>query len=91
MMQTVPPQPHGMRVPILGQQKPSPEQMRMQIMQAMSALSMGIYTQLASAYITHIDEHQEFDEEHLRETAKRCQLAAQAYFEGLGIIEVKQG
>ena len=89
-MQPVPPQAHGMRVPLIGQQPPQEQQMKMQIMQAMSALSMGIYTQLAAAYIARLDEHQEFDADHLRETAKHCQLSAQAYFEGIGVIEVKR-
>ena len=81
--------PHGIRVPLIGGQ-PSQEQMaKIQVMQAIQGMAMGIYTQLAAGYISRLDDHQEFDADQLRETAKHCHAAAQAFFEGLGVIEVR--
>lgn len=93
MMHGVPQQPIGIRqrVPILGQQQqPNQDQMaRMQIMQAVHAMSSGLYVQLAAAHIATRDPglDQDVDEEHLRNLAAKCMTAAKAYFEGLGMIQ----
>ena len=86
-MHTVPPQGHGMRVPLLGQQQPSQDQMKLQVMQAIGQLASAIYVQLAAGQIGSLDVHQELDEEKFRITARHCQTSAKAYFEGLGVID----
>jgi hypothetical protein len=92
MIQNVPNQPLGIRqrVPLLGQQQPNPDQMaRMQIMQAMNDMAVGMYVQLAVAHVATRDAalEQDIDVEYLRPLAKKCRTAAMAFFEGLGIIE----
>lgn len=92
MINSVPSQPLGIRqrVPILGQQQPNQEQMaRIQIMQAVNEMAVGIYVQLAIAHIATRDQGlgQDVDEEQLRPLAKKCLTAAKAFFEGLGVLE----
>lgn len=69
-------------VPLLGQQQAAA---RAQLAQAVGQLSFGIYSQLATAHIATRDEHQPVDADRLRQLARDSQLAAKAYFEGLGI------
>lgn len=71
------------RVPILGQQQ---QQAKLQLMQAMSTLSLEIYTKMSSEYCGALG-HTHLDVEKLKLMAKNSRVAAQAYFEGLGIIE----
>ena len=86
-MQPVPQQGHGMRVPLLGQQPPQEQQMKLQVMQAISQMSMGMYVNLATAHITSIDVHQDLDEAKLRRLAEASNIAARAYFEGIGVLK----
>lgn len=84
-----------MRVPLLGQQQqPTPEQQeqmaKMQIVQAVNQLSMGIYVQLATPRIdAAISLSQEIDENKLQSLARTSQLAAKAFFEGIGVIQTQ--
>jgi hypothetical protein len=92
MIHSVPQQPLGIRqrVPILGQQQPTQQQQeqmaRMQVMQAVNEMAVGMYVQLATAHIATRDQGlgQDVDEEQLRPLAKKCMTAAKAFFEGLG-------
>jgi hypothetical protein len=80
-----------MRVPLLGQQQQQPtqeqqEQMaRMQIMQAVNEMASGMYVQLALPSI--IDDERYVDVAKLRPLAKKCMIAAKAFFEGIGVIQ----
>jgi hypothetical protein len=97
MIHSVPQQPLGIRarVPILGQQQPTQQQQeqmaKMQIMQAVNDMAVGMYVQLAVAHIATRDQEldQDVDEDHLRPLAKKCMTAAKAFFEGLGVLETK--
>jgi len=90
-MQSPPNMPQfGGPVPILGQQnqqQPSQQQqMQAQVQAAIGQVSLGIYSHLATAYITTRDEHQSIDQDQLRQLAKESQIAAKCYFEGIGVI-----
>lgn len=74
-------------VPVIGQ-GPSREQIaKAEIMAAINSLSMGIYSHIASGYIATRDTHQAVDREHLQAMARNSQVAAEAYFEGRGLIQ----
>jgi len=78
----------GGRAHILGQRKDRAEQ---QILQAVSQLSLGIYSHLATAHLATLDRpRQEADRETLQQMARDAQTAAQCYFEGLGLAQFKQ-
>jgi hypothetical protein len=96
MIHNVPNQPLGIRqrVPILGQQQQPTQQQqeqmaRMQIMQAVNDMAVGMYVQLAVAHVATRDQSfdQEVDVEHLRPLAKKCMTAAKAFFEGIGVFQ----
>ena len=97
MIHSVPNQPLGIRhrIPLLGQQQQQPTQeqqeqaARMQIMQAVNDMAVGMYVQLAVAHIATRDQglDQDVDPEHLRPLAKQCLTAAKAFFEGIGVIQ----
>ncbi len=57
------------------------------IMQAIGQMSVAIYSHLAVAHITACDVHQTVDVERLQALAKQSHAAAEAYFEGLGVIQ----
>ena len=76
--------PPGVQIPLLGQQQQAANQA---IMQAVNQLSIGIYSHLATAHISGRDEHQAVDPDKLRQLAKDSQVAAKAYFEGLGVAQ----
>ena len=71
------------QVPLIGQQK---QQAMIQIMQEINALSLSIYSKLACEYLGAY-EHSHVDVERLKVLALNSRAAAQAYFEGLGVIE----
>ena len=71
------------QAPILGQQK---QKMAAQIQMAIGKLSVEIYAQLATGHIATRDEHQNVDQQRLRQLAKDAQAAARCYFEGIGVI-----
>ena len=74
-------------VPILGR-GPSREQVvKAQVSQAISGLSLQIYSQLAARHIEYFGKDRDVSREALKGLAKNAHLAAQMYFEGLGIIE----
>ena len=83
------PQPHQFaHVPLIGQrQQQNQQQMQAQIQAAINQLSIGIYSQLASAHVATRDEHQTVDREQLQKLAKDAQTAALAYFEGIGVVK----
>jgi len=99
MIHSVPNQPLGIRqrVPIIGQQQQQPtqqqqEQMaRIQIMQAVNDMAVGMYIQLAVAHVATRDQalDQDVDVDHLRPLAKKCMTAAKAFFEGIGVIQTE--
>jgi hypothetical protein len=76
--------PLNRSVPLLGQNGGvSREQAaKIEILQAINSLSLAIYTKLASEHMPR--EH--LDIEKLKSWAKNSRMAAEAYFEGLGII-----
>lgn len=92
-MQSLPNMPQfGGPVPIIGQQQQQQQQqMQAQIQAAIGQVSLGIYSQLATAYITTRDNHQSVDQDQLRQLAKDAQLAAHCYFEGIGVLKQNQG
>ncbi len=82
----------GGRVPIIGQQQQQQQQqMQAQLQAAIGQVSLGIYSHLATAYITTRDKHQSVDQDQLRQLAKDAQIAARAYFEGIGVIQQDAG
>lgn len=96
MIHNVPRQSLGIRqqVPLLGQQHPPPKEQqeqiaRAQVMQTMNEMAVGMYVQLAVAHIGTRDQSlgQDVDDEQLRSMAKKCVVAAKAFFEGVGVIE----
>ncbi len=77
----------GGQVPIIGQQQQQQQQqMQAQLQAAIGQVGLGIYSHLATAYITTRDKHQSVDQEQLRQLAKDAQLAAHCYFEAIGVI-----
>ena len=97
MINSVPNQPLGIRqrVPIIGQQQLTQQQQeqmaKMQVMQAVNDMAVGMYVQLAVAHIATRDPglDQDVDVEELRPLAKKCMTAAKAFFEGLGVLEMR--
>lgn len=87
-MQTPPNIPQFGQAPIIGQRR---QQMQSQIQAAIGQLSMGIYSQLATAHVATRDEHQSIDEDRLRQLAKDSRAAAKCYLEGIGVIPQNQG
>lgn len=75
------------QVPILGQSLTREQAAKIEIAQAINSLSLGIYSQLAVAHLASRDVHQDVGQATLRGMAKNAHLAAQMYFEGLGIIK----
>ena len=85
---TPPQMPQFGQVPLIGQrQQPNQQQMQAQVQAAIGQLSIGIYSQLASAHVATRDEHQSVDREQLQKLAKDAQTAALAYFEGIGVVK----
>lgn len=80
-------------VPLLGQRE---AQAKAGIMQAVGQLSLQIYVQLATRHthsctdICHTSSHQESDRKQFQQLARDSQLAAKAYFEGLGIAQFEE-
>ena len=75
-------------VPVLGQQRAAAQQA---VNQAVQQLSTGIYSHLAIHHLTTLDRpRQEAEPELLRGFAKDSMVAAQAYFEGLGIAKFQR-
>ena len=80
------------QVPLIGQrQQQSQQQVQAQVQAAINQLSIGIYSQLASSHVATRDKHETIDQEKLRKLAKDAQTAALAYFEGIGLVQQKQG
>lgn len=79
--------PVGQQVPILGQAPSREQQAQVALRQMIGQMSAGIYQSLAVAHISGLDVHQDVSRQTLRDIAKKSQMAATAYFEGLGIIE----
>lgn len=73
--------------PLLGQRE---QQAKTQIMQAVQHLSLGIYSHLAVNHIGSRDKHQTVEPEHLRGLARDAYVAAQAFFEGLGVVQFQE-
>lgn len=66
------------------------QQARAEIMQAVQQLSLGIYSHLAVNYIGSRDQHQPTEREQLEQLARDSHVAAQAYFEGLGVVQFQE-
>jgi len=80
-----PPQFSGGAVPLIGQQQ---AQAQAAIAQAISQLSLAIYSRAASDYLADTaDYKKEVNRQSLEKLARQAQEAAQAYFIGLGIVE----
>jgi hypothetical protein len=81
--------PFAGSVPMLGNGMMSrEEQAKSAVMQAIQSLSLTIYSRMACEYLaTRV--HQPVDREFLKGLAKNSRVAAQAYFEGLGIISAE--
>jgi len=75
------------QAPLIGQREAAA---KAAIQQAIQQLSLGIYKDLATAYIATRDNHQVVDAERLRQTARDAHTAAVALFEGLGVIELQK-
>jgi len=86
-MNTSPQIPQFGQAPLIGQRQ---QQMQAQVQAAIGQLSIGIYSQLASAHVGTRDEHQTVDKKQLRKLAKDAQIAALAYFEGIGVVKPNQ-
>lgn len=72
------------QIPLIGRQGPSREQqIHQNVMAGMNQLATAIYTQLAIAEFNHPDTV--VTPEGLRQLARDARMAAQCYFEGLGI------
>ena len=84
-------QPMG-GVPILGQREAAAQAAaQAAVQQGLQQLSVGIYSHLAISHLTTLDRpRQEADQELLHGFAKDSMIAAQAYFEGLGIAQFKR-
>ena len=85
-MKSPPHMPQFGHAPIIGQRQ---QQMQAQIQAAIGQLSMGIYSQVATAYFRSWPrgEDQSVDQNQLRQLAQNSQVAARCYFESLGIIQ----
>ena len=86
-----------MRVPLRGQQSPNQEQLvalqQAQDAQAIRAMAGSMYVQLAVAHLANVTRNPFTDEdvnpEYLRPLAKKCMIAAKAFFDGIGVIQTK--
>ena len=84
-----------MRVPLRGQQSPNQEQLvalqQEQDAQAIRAMAGSMYVQLAVANLANVTRNPFTDEdvnpEYLRPLAKKCMIAAKAFFDGIGVIQ----
>ena len=83
MMPQMPQIPGG--IPLVGHGPSREEQARAGILQAANQMSLAMYSELAIRHIAMRDDHEDVCAEDLRQLAKHCQLAAKAYFVGLGI------
>jgi hypothetical protein len=79
----------GLQVPI-GSQLSQDERMRQAIAMEMQALRRELFVRAAAALMgDNTDEPYGWPRaSEYRDLANQCQLAARAYFEGLGVIEV---
>jgi len=77
----------GGGVPLLGQRK---SQAEAAVMQAMGNLSVSIYQRVVAGMLVEFPTD-EPDPERFRQLAKHSQVAAQAYFEGIGVISREDG
>lgn len=93
-MKIQPPQ----QVPFLGQQQqPTQAQVEAAVQQGIRQMSAGIYSQLATTYISHALERlaaggadrPDVDAGCLRHLAKDSLTAAQCYFEGVGVLQTE--
>ncbi len=80
-------------IPLLGQQ-PRPEQQQQQVVaaiqQAAQQLSLGIYSRIASEYLSSRESHQELEIEQLHHLARDSHMVARCYFEGLGLAKFEE-
>jgi len=83
--------PAGPSIPLLGQQQTEQQREKLKraaIEQAVQQLSFTIYTQAAAARVVTLDRpHQQLDLKQLHQLARDSHTAAQAFFEGLGVVE----
>ncbi len=85
MPNNIPPLGAPLGVPLLGQQQ---QQQQAAINQAVSQLSLSIYAHAATAHVATRDSTiQEIDCNQLRQLARDSNVAAKAFFEGLGVVE----
>jgi hypothetical protein len=73
------------QVPLIGQNGSREQQAKIEILQAMNSLSLSIYKKMSGVYLGALG-HAHVDVEKLKTMAKNSRVAAEAYFEGLGII-----
>jgi len=83
----MPPRPVN-NIPLLGQQK---QQAEAQIKAAIGQLAMQIYSQAAILHLNTRDVYQTLDVKALRSLSQHSILAAQCYFEGIGMITTEDG
>lgn len=87
-MRGIPQMPQfGGQAPLIGQREAAIKQ---GVMQAVNSLSLQIYSQLAIRYIGSRDEHQEANQDCLQQLARDAKMAAQAYFEGIGVASFSE-
>jgi len=80
--------PHMAPIPIIGQQQAQQQaQAQAAIQAAVQSLSLGIYSDLAVGHLALHTTHPA-DPSRLRQLAADSLIAARAYFEGLGVIEI---
>jgi hypothetical protein len=88
------PNPFGsaIPVPLIGRQPSVQQRQQIELMQAMGQLSLSMYVQLASRIIEGLDVYESLSPERvqrLQQLARETRTAAQAYFEGVGVITTK--
>lgn len=83
----------GDHVPLIGQQRVQQQaQVQAAINQAIQQLAQQIYVSLATAlHQLDSDEHGQVDPDRLRQCARNAMSAATAYFEGIGVIQPREG
>jgi len=75
------------------QQQIQQQQVQQQLQAAMGQLSLGIYSQLATACLTPLNMQADLpplsssEQKRLRRLARDSQTAARCYFEGIGVIQ----
>ena len=74
-------------IPLLGQQQ---QQAKTQMQAIIGQLAMQLYVEAIGKYIRTPGSNP-VDVYELRRVAKDCLLAAQCYFEGIGMIEIEDG